>query len=85
MAKAITKKVQAKKLGAPKKNETLRTDHLRQNQWDRLELEAEQRNKSTWAFIRDMLDWGITALDTKRGDVAASKMFDDILAEGEKD
>lgn len=72
------------KLGAPKKAETLRTDHLREDQWQRMKEEAEIRGKTTWAFIRDCLDWTITALDTKRGDADAFKLFDGVIEKEEE-
>ncbi len=71
------------KRGAPVKpdHEKVRADHLRQDQWDRMEEEAAMRGISTWAFIRQSIDWTITALDTKRGDSDAHKLFDNIMEE----
>lgn len=77
-------KKEKRKLGAPEKrdDEKIMTNHLRPDQWKRMEEEAAIRNKPTWAFIRECLDWTITALDTKRGDVSASALFDGVMNEG---
>lgn len=86
MADKKQSKKKVPKMGAPNKHESekILPNHLRPDQWQRMEEEAAIRNMPTWAFIRLVIDWGVTGLDTKRGDVAASKMFDDILAKGEK-
>lgn len=79
-------KVKAK-MGAPTKpdEEKIQTNHLREDQQEWLEREAAIRNVSMWAFARTCLDWAKTALDTKRGDVDASKLFDNIMADNEGD
>jgi hypothetical protein len=79
--KALKPKNEKAKMGAPNKanEEKVLTNHLRPDQWERMEKEASLRNLSAWAFIRSCLDWAITALDTKRGDVEASKLFDGLM------
>jgi ferric iron reductase protein FhuF len=85
-SKATSKKKKAVMGQPPKReDEKILTNHLRPDQWKRLEEEATIRNKSTWAFIRECLDWTITALDTKRGDVEVSKLFDGVVQEVDKE
>lgn len=71
--------------GAPVKDKDKRVDpvyHLYIWQSKRMESEAVIRNISTAAMIRMAMDWFITALDTGRADVTASKLFDDTMKEG---
>lgn len=55
------------KLGAPPKHdgEKIMTNHLRKDQWRRVQEEAALRNISSWAMARQMIDMAITALDNK--------------------
>lgn len=64
------------KRGAPVKKKRLRSNGLRDDQWERLEAEAEARGESIAAVHRRAVDWFFTALDTKRGNVNASALFD---------
>lgn len=66
--------------GAPVKDKDKRVDpvyHLYMWQSKRMEQEAIIRDISTAAMIRMAMDWFITALDTGRADVTASKLFDE--------
>lgn len=66
--------------GAPDKEADKKVDpvnHLWVWQSKRLKEEAAIRNISDAAMLRMGWDWFITALDTGRADVTASKLFDD--------
>ncbi len=82
--KANTKQ-QTRGPGAPTKDddEKVLKNGLRPDQWERLQDEAVIRGISAAKMQRDAIDWFITVLDTKRGDVSASKAFDDIMSKME--
>lgn len=78
------KKIEVVKRGAPIKSndEKKRPNGLSNAQWERLQDEARSRMPpvATADILREAVDWYLTAKDTRRGDVTASEMFDDKLA-----
>lgn len=70
--------------GAPIKDKDKRVNeyHVFVWQWKRIVDEANVRDISPFAFLRQIIDWFFTALDTGRADVTASKLFDDKFKEG---
>lgn len=72
--------------GAPKKREAekILKNHLRLDQKQWAQEEAQARGISMWSFLRQVIDLGKDVIDTKRGDVSASALFDDTLAEPHK-
>lgn len=73
------KKKKVSNRGAPVKDEkeVILPNGFRKDQWKRLKEEAAARNNMSAALLqRQALDWFFTMLDTKRGDVSASELFD---------
>jgi len=72
-------KDRTRKKGAPikKDEEKILPNGLGPEQWAWLQSEAKIRSMSAASLHRIAVDWFITAIDTKRGDVTASQLFDD--------
>lgn len=78
------KLVKARPRGAPKKEdkEKILPNGLRKDQWQWLQDEAHIKDTSAAYEQRRAVDWYITAIETKRGTVEASKEFDKTFIEG---
>lgn len=89
IAKALMKEIMRMKnktnRGAPKKKAEDKTnpEGLTAYQVKRLKEEAAIRNVSFAQMKRTAIDWFLTALDTKRGGVETSAIFDNIRKDGE--
>ena len=56
---------------------------LSKGQNKRLRNEALARGIASTQYLRQIVDWYFTAIDTKRGDIEANKMFDNVLEKSE--
>lgn len=75
------------KRGAPTKKADDKTnpEGLTMYQVRRLKEEASVRGVSVAHMKRMAVDWFLTALDTKRGDVETSAIFDNVRKDGDSE
>lgn len=78
----LKKQEETRPRGAPRKPNKIQANGLRKDQNEWLDAESEIRGLPKIVIHREALDWYITAKETRRATVDASKQFDDTMTEG---